>query len=119
MSKYGPEWEAVRLVVLERDGYRCTLNLECCTGVATTADHIIERDQGGTNHPSNLRAACLPCNARRGAQYGNAKRAARRHAPHPFFGSDRQDPAAVSVLSLTPDDAGLSSQPKEPTWPAS
>ena len=33
-----------------------------------TAEHVIARQDGGTNHPSNIVAACLRCNAGRHAR---------------------------------------------------
>lgn len=46
----------------------------CHTAPATTVDHIIEVDRGGTHSLDNLVPACARCNYRKGAQYGNAKR---------------------------------------------
>jgi 5-methylcytosine-specific restriction endonuclease McrA len=54
--------------VIERDGGVCQLSLPGCTFVATTADHVIPRSLGGDSDPDNLRAACRPCNSRRGAR---------------------------------------------------
>lgn len=84
----GQPWRKVRPVVLERDGHRCQIRTAgVCTIVATTVDHIIERDRGGTHELTNLRAACGPCNSAKGAEYVNAKRSGRlRPRPrHPFF----------------------------------
>ena len=59
------KWQRVRLLVLERDLHRCRLLLSVCTTLATTADHIVERADGGSDDPSNLRAVCAEChNAR-------------------------------------------------------
>ena len=52
--------------ILERDRYRCRLQLPGCTGRAVTADHIVRVRDGGGDEPSNLRAACERCNRRRG-----------------------------------------------------
>jgi 5-methylcytosine-specific restriction endonuclease McrA len=54
-----------------RDAIAATLGVQgrvcwICSGVATTADHIVPRSKGGDDAPSNLRPACLSCNARRG-----------------------------------------------------
>lgn len=54
-------WRTLRLEILKRDGYRCQIALDGCTGAANEVDHI----QPGDNHdPSNLRAACTWCNKR-------------------------------------------------------
>jgi len=56
-------WRKVRLAVLERDGWQCQLRLPRCRGTATEADHIVDWRQGGDPYdPTNLRAACKPCN---------------------------------------------------------
>lgn len=64
----GRPWRRTRLYVLERDGYVCQLRLPGCLGRASTADHIVPLSMGGPSLPENLRAACLPCNLRRGAR---------------------------------------------------
>lgn len=48
----------------------------CHTQPATTVDHVIEVDRGGSHALENLVPSCGRCNFRRGAQYGNAKRSA-------------------------------------------
>lgn len=64
-----PAWRRVRLTVLERDGYLCQLRLPGCTVTATTVDHLVSRARGGAAlDPNNLRAACTPCNSRKGAR---------------------------------------------------
>lgn len=55
-------WKKVRRLVLERDGYRCQIRGPRCLTIATQADHIVLKSQGGTDHPDNLRASCGPCN---------------------------------------------------------
>jgi 5-methylcytosine-specific restriction protein A len=59
-------WKRVRLLVLVRDQHRCQIQGPKCVTVATTVDHITAKSQGGTDDPSNLRAACGPCNSSRG-----------------------------------------------------
>jgi 5-methylcytosine-specific restriction endonuclease McrA len=53
-----------------------------CLNPATTADHIIPLELGGTNAIENLRASCLPCNSKGGAKVVNDKREARRMGRH-------------------------------------
>lgn len=62
-------WRRLRLLILERDGYRCQIPLHdgrLCSAPATHVDHIVPRKYGGTEAVSNLRAACQPCNLKRG-----------------------------------------------------
>lgn len=71
-------WRRIRAAVLRRDDYRCQAPAPtgvACGRPATTAGHIVPRDQGGTDHPDNLRAECAPCNYGDGARLANAKRA--------------------------------------------
>jgi 5-methylcytosine-specific restriction endonuclease McrA len=60
-------WRRLRRMVLVRDGRVCQMRQPGCTGVATTVDHVVPLALGGTDHPSNLRAACAACNTRSGA----------------------------------------------------
>jgi 5-methylcytosine-specific restriction enzyme A len=46
----------------------CALRTHCDGAPATTADHVVPVAAGGTNTLSNLRPACLSCNAARGAR---------------------------------------------------
>lgn len=59
----------VRHAVLERDGFRCQY---CgCNGLTVedgTVDHITPQSFGGSHKADNLRAACRPCNSRRGSK---------------------------------------------------
>lgn len=60
---YDHDWRRVRLLVLERDGYRCKVQLPGCRGDADAVDHIVPLEEGGARlDPSNLRACCGPCN---------------------------------------------------------
>ncbi len=52
------EWRQVRAQVLDRDGHRCQL----CGAPATHVDHVTPKRDGGSDHPSNLRALCAACN---------------------------------------------------------
>lgn len=58
-------WRTVRARVLKRDGYVCQLRLIGCTDRATTADHIIERRDDGSDDPANLRGVCASCHNKR------------------------------------------------------
>ena len=58
----GNQWAPVRRHVLLRDNYRC----QECGAAGNVVDHITPIAAGGTDHPSNLRALCAPCNGRKG-----------------------------------------------------
>lgn len=62
---YQGEWPRIRRHVLDRDGRTCQLQLPGCTLVATTADHVVPLNRGGTDDLSNLRGACLRCNSKK------------------------------------------------------
>lgn len=57
------QWRTIRAQILERDGYRC----HYCGAPANTVDHLKPYAYGGTDDPSNLVAACSPCNLHKGA----------------------------------------------------
>jgi 5-methylcytosine-specific restriction endonuclease McrA len=57
------QWRRIRLLVLERDGGLCRVNLPGCTTQAEHVDHIVPWRLGGAVYdPANLRAACAWCN---------------------------------------------------------
>jgi 5-methylcytosine-specific restriction endonuclease McrA len=59
----GPEWQAVRRLVLARDGYVCQVRRPKCTFKATQVDHVVSVTNGGPRlDPSNLVATCRSCN---------------------------------------------------------
>jgi 5-methylcytosine-specific restriction endonuclease McrA len=61
-------WQQLRKRVMIRDLYVCQIKLPGCTVLASVADHIVPREQGGTDLEDNLRAACARChNARHNA----------------------------------------------------
>jgi 5-methylcytosine-specific restriction endonuclease McrA len=71
-------WRNLRLAVLDRDRWLCQIHGPTCTNVATCVDHVEPVADGGAYYdPANLRAACVACNARRGALLVNRQR--RRH----------------------------------------
>lgn len=61
----GWAWQRTRARILLRDGGLCTLRLEGCTSYATVIDHKINIMSGGSDHDSNLGAACKGCNERK------------------------------------------------------
>jgi len=56
-------WKRIRKRILERDGHECQIGLPGCRREAGTVDHIVPHALGGGDEPSNLRAACRPCNS--------------------------------------------------------
>jgi len=73
-SSGSPQWRRLRLVILERDGWRCRIGLPKCTGRAVEVDHIVARVDGGDPWAaSNLRASCEYCNRSRGGTAGAKK----------------------------------------------
>lgn len=67
-------WQRLRLVILARDGQVCQIpaayrfpgRAGVCARPANSVDHIIPRSRGGQTIPTNLRAACRPCNTAKG-----------------------------------------------------
>ena len=67
------QWRKLRAAVLRRDGYVCRMRRPGCEGRATTVDHVVPLVLGGTDDPSNLRAACASCNASAGGALSTAR----------------------------------------------
>lgn len=56
-------WGRARRLVLARDGGRCQIQGDGCTGDASHVDHVVPLSEGGEPYdPANLRAACRTCN---------------------------------------------------------
>lgn len=64
-SLTGRPWRRTARLVLERDDWVCHV---CGQAGATTVDHLVPRHLGGTDDLSNLAAAHLGCNSRKGAR---------------------------------------------------
>lgn len=58
------QWRRVRRAVLERDRYRCRLQLDGCTIRATHAHHL--KGKGMGDNPDDCIAACQHCNLKAG-----------------------------------------------------
>lgn len=91
-------WKRLREAILVRDDYVCRVLVDERTGWPSdrgdavecgrqldtgaivgrpeypVADHIIDRADGGSDDPANLRAACWLCNGRKAAARTNAGR---------------------------------------------
>jgi len=59
-----PAWRALRALVLQSHPF-CA-----CGARAMEVDHVIGRNQGGTDELSNLASMCKPCHSRKGAAKG-------------------------------------------------
>jgi 5-methylcytosine-specific restriction protein A len=66
------DWGPIRRDVLQRDGHRCRIRTEGCTGRATEVDHLVPGDDHSLG---NLRAACTTCHGRKSSAEGVAARA--------------------------------------------
>lgn len=81
-------WRRLRLYVAARDGMTCRrpgcvcgndqLTMERGKPNSMTCGHIVAYDDGGTDHPDNLRAECARGNYADGAAIANGKRARSR-----------------------------------------
>ncbi len=63
----GKGWEATQRLVLSRDENRCA-HCGCDVNVKPrdyAIDHIKEKDQGGSDDPSNLQTLCVRCHGRK------------------------------------------------------
>lgn len=57
------DWQALRRLVFERDGYVCTYCGSDGNGASLHCDHVIPVSRGGSHHPDNLTTACQSCNS--------------------------------------------------------
>lgn len=65
VQRSGAATQRLTAAVLEHYGAACWLKLPGCRRLATTKDHVIPVDHGGTDDMENLRPACQPCNSMR------------------------------------------------------
>jgi 5-methylcytosine-specific restriction endonuclease McrA len=84
-SPYGTQaWRRTRRAILDRDSYRCQLQLPGCTQVATTVHHRLPSSQ----YPhlfydwDNLCGACRRCNFAGGREVQLGNRTARQMLNH-------------------------------------
>ena len=52
-----------RFAIFHRDGFRCCYCGQHAGQSELVIDHVVPVSRGGTNHPTNLKTACLGCNA--------------------------------------------------------
>jgi 5-methylcytosine-specific restriction enzyme A len=61
--------DSVKLNVLRRDGFLCTIRYEdICEGYATDVDHITPVSEGGGDELTSLASACRSCHRRKSSQ---------------------------------------------------
>lgn len=73
-------WTTLRKQILNRDNHTC----QHCGDTGTEVDHIVNRANGGTNHPDNLQTLCPPCHQHKTRKETNiAKRKRTKLAQHP------------------------------------
>ncbi len=71
-----------RYEVLKRAGFHCELCGISADERALQVDHIVPRNRGGSNHPENLQALCVSCNASKRDRDDTDFRAVRRSFEH-------------------------------------
>jgi 5-methylcytosine-specific restriction endonuclease McrA len=54
-------WRLLRQFVYERDGGKCSYCEKLVELFECHVHHVLELNQGGTNHPSNLKVSCRDC----------------------------------------------------------
>jgi 5-methylcytosine-specific restriction protein A len=59
---YGSQWRKLSMQIIRRDGGYC---FWCGLPGADTTDHVIAKNHGGSDDPSNLVAAHRVCNGRK------------------------------------------------------
>lgn len=65
------QWRKLVKRILKRDNHRCQINyVGICTGRASEVDHKLAVAFGGTDHPSNLQAACRECHLAKSSDEG-------------------------------------------------
>ena len=59
------QWQELRQYVYERDGGLCQYCDQPTRLDECHIHHVLELNEGGTNHPSNLKTLCNPCHKKR------------------------------------------------------
>lgn len=68
-SKYGPDWEALRLRVLTRDNWQCRhCGRVCGDRWEAQVDHQIPKKAGGDDSEENLQTLCIRCHLKKTQQ---------------------------------------------------
>jgi len=101
---YNRKWRETRMLILKRDDFTCAY----CGQGASTVDHIVPLDHGGTDHETNLTAACANCNFSK--KNKSAKEFIEKKYAKRFFDTPRH-PQTPS-MSLSPRNLGVFRQPE-------
>ena len=65
-------WRKIRLAVLNRDGWRCQLQIDgICTTIADCVHHLDGKAMG--DNPDRVVASCTPCNLHIGDPAGRGR----------------------------------------------
>lgn len=85
--------DAIKQQVRERSGYSCEYckTQERLIAMPLVVDHIFPTSLGGENVPSNLAAACYPCN-----QFKSAKTSGRINCPE--RGQGETVPSSLDIV---------------------
>ena len=65
---YGYQWQKLRVLILDRDGWTCYICQKKLTKADATVDHVVPLSvdrSASSMDPSNLRACCRSCNSRK------------------------------------------------------
>lgn len=98
-------WQAMRHIIAEKDGYRCTY---CGVPTGATVEHVQARANEGSNRLDNLRLACPSCNSRKGSEPLESWMARRGwELPPPPALPDTVMAMTHHVFSVRPDEDGV------------
>ena len=68
-NTHGSNWirKGKRFAIYARDNFTCCYCGECFSSVkGLSLDHVVARENGGSNCATNLVTSCIPCNSRKG-----------------------------------------------------
>lgn len=95
--------KSLRISILARDNFTCQYCGRRAPDVELHVDHIISRYDGGSNHPSNLAAACRDCNLGKSKRSLLIKEEVRPEAPKdPAFFLDFEPAPEPSISKVRP-----------------
>jgi 5-methylcytosine-specific restriction endonuclease McrA len=119
-SPYGTQlWRRTRRSILHRHGYLCRLQGPKCTRIAETVHHLLPSSQFPERFydPTNLVAACRPCNYSGGREVQLGNRTARQMVSH-LEQIVEQQPAELEELRRELDAERNGQRSRPPRVPA-